>query len=677
MPATYALEVEERADENGAGATTDKRNRPRLVADPNPGPAPGTPSTEGALDNGITRAVASLVSLQRNDGHWVFDLEADATMPASFILLQHYLGTVDTDLERRLAAYLRETRGTDGGWPLYYGGSLDLSASITAYFALKAAGDLAEAPHMERARAAILARGGARHASVFVRLTLALFGEVPWRAVPVMPVEIMLLPSWFPFHLNKISYWSRTFLVPVLVLMALQPRARNPHGVSVRELFVEPPALVRDWITPPAPSLVSRAFAISDRLVRWIEPFFPAKRRRRAIEKAVAFVTERLNGEDGLGGIFPPIANTVMMFDCLGYSPDNPDYATALAAARKLLTGDHDRLYCQPCLSPVWDTTLACHALMEADDKRLEPTIRRGLDWIAGKQVLDVVGDWAAKRPALRPGGWAFQYENPHYPDLDDTAAAGLALSRFHAVRYCGAIERATEWVVGMQSRNGGWGAFDADNTHYLLNHIPFADHGALLDPPTADVTARCLGFLAQRGYARHHPVVAAGLAYLRREQEADGSWFGRWGTNYIYGTWSVLTALDAVGIATNALEIRRAAAWLLTRQHQDGGWGEGAETYLPIGPHSDTPYSAPSQTAWALLGLMAAGEVANPAIANGITYLLRSQEPDGTWDEPWHTAVGFPRVFYLRYDGYRAFFPLWALARFRRLSTTAQFPPA
>jgi squalene-hopene/tetraprenyl-beta-curcumene cyclase len=627
----------------------------------------GDPIARG-LDTAITRAVDSLVPLQQDDGHWVFELEADASMPATFILLQHYLGTIEIDIQQRLASYLRQTQGVDGGWPLFFGGRLDLSTSVMAYFALKAAGDSAHARHMKQARAAILARGGAKRASVFARITMALFGEVPWRAVPVMPVEIMLLPRWFPFHLHKISYWSRTFLVPALVLMALQPRARNPHRITVRELFTEPPESVRNWIAPTL-SLRSRIFAVCDALVRKIEPFFSAKRRKRAIEKAVRFVTERLNGEDGLGAIFPPMANTVMMFDCLGYARDHPDYVTALGATRKLLTGDGERLYCQPCLSPVWDTTLACHALMEVGDERLGPTIRRALDWIAGKQVLDVVGDWAVARPTLRPGGWAFQYENPYYPDLDDTAAAGLALDRFDAVHYRPALERAAEWIVGMQSRNGGWAAFDADNTHSLFNSIPFADHGALFDPPSADVSARCLGFLAQLGYQPNHPVVTAAVIYLRREQEKDGSWFGRWGTNYIYGTWSVLAALNAIGIGPDAPEIRRAVTWLLARQHPDGGWGEGAETYWPDLPHCEASYSAPSQTAWALLGLMTAGEAGNPAVTRGIAYLMKGQGQDGQWDEPWYTAVGFPRVFYLRYHGYAAFFPLWALARFRALS--------
>jgi squalene-hopene/tetraprenyl-beta-curcumene cyclase len=632
-----------------------------------------TPSGEAhpaRLDATVARASESLVALQHPEGHWVFELEADATIPSEFILLQHYFGQIEPELQARIARYIRARQGADGGWPLFHGGALDLSTSVKAYFALKAAGDPVDAPHMAQARAAILARGGARRCNVFTRILLALFGEVPWRAVPVMPVEIMLLPSWSPFHIAKVSYWSRTVLVPLLVVMALRPRARNPLGVTISELFTEPPEAVRDWIRGPTSSPLATAFGMLDRLLRAAEPFFPPDPRRRAIEKAVAWVTERLNGDDGLGGIFPAMANAAMMFDCLGYDPDHSGYATALASLRKLLVLDGARAYCQPCLSPVWDTALACLALMEVDDGRLAPTVTRALDWLETKQVLDVIGDWAVTRPGLRPGGWAFQFENPYYPDLDDTAAVGLALDRFAAPRYRAAIDRAAEWVIGMQSRNGGWGAFDADNTHYYLNHIPFADHGALLDPPTADVSARCVCFLTQIGYSSDHPVMAAAIAYLRAEQEPDGSWFGRWGTNYIYGTWSVLAAFNAAGIPVGSPEVRRAVAWLLARQHRDGGWGEGGESYWPGTPHGDAPYSAPSQTAWALLALMAAGEVRHPAVARGVACLVNNQNRDGTWDEPWYTAVGFPRVFYLRYHGYRAFFPLWALARYRRLTS-------
>jgi squalene-hopene/tetraprenyl-beta-curcumene cyclase len=636
---------------------------------PQNAPMPGTAIAFPGLDDAIARSVESLLARQREDGHWVFELEADATIPAEYLLLQHYLGTVDRELDQRIARYLRACQGAHDGWPLFYGGAMDVSASVKAYFALKAAGDPVDAPHMARARAAILARGGARRCNVFTRIMLALWGEVPWRAVPVMPVEIMLLPRWFPFHIEKVSYWSRTVLVPLLVLMALRPKPRNPYGVTIGELFLEPPEDVRDWIAPPSVSPVAHAFALLDRMVRLAEPIFPADPRRRAIAKAVAFVKERLNRDDGLGGIFPAMANALMMFDCLGYARDHPDRAAAAAALRKLVTFDGDGAYCQPCFSPVWDTALTAHALMEVGDKRLGIAIRRGLDWLEERQVLDRVGDWATARPGLRPGGWAFQYANPHYPDLDDTAAVGLALDRFDPGRYGPAVDRGAEWVIGMQSRNGGWASFDADNTHYYLNHIPFADHGALLDPPSADVSGRCIGLLAQRGMPPDHPVLRAALDYLRREQEADGSWFGRWGTNYIYGTWSVLAGLNAAGIDPAAPEIRRAVDWLLAKQRDDGGWGESGESYYQEAPHGGAPYSTASQTAWALLGLMAAGEVDNPAVGRGIAYLIAAQDDDGNWQEPWFTAVGFPRVFYLRYHGYRAFFPLWALARYRRLS--------
>jgi squalene-hopene/tetraprenyl-beta-curcumene cyclase len=627
-----------------------------------------TPLPRDDLDDAVGRAARTLLARQAADGHWLFELEADATIPAEFILLHHNLDRIEPELEAKIAQFLRRGQGADGGWPLFHGGAADLSSTVKAYFALKAAGDPVDAPHMVRARAAILARGGAARSNVFTRILLALFGEVPWRAVPVMPVEIMLLPRWFPFHIDKISYWSRTVLVPLLVLMALRPRARNPHRVTIGELFVEPPQTVRDWIRGSTRSALSFAFVQLDRLLRLAEPRFPAAARRRAIDKAVAFVADRLNGEDGLGGIFPAIVNSLLMFDCLGYAADHPHCQTAYAAVRKLLVCDGERQYCQPCLSPIWDTALACHALAEVDDRAVAGPVRRALDWMVDRQVLQVVGDWERARPGLRPGGWAFQYENAYYPDVDDTAAVALILDRYAPSRYRPAVERAAEWVLGMQSRNGGWGSFDADNTHCYLNHIPFADHGALLDPPTADVSARCLGLLAQIGYPADHPAVAAAIAYLYREQEADGSWFGRWGTNYIYGTWSVLAALNAAGIDPAMPEIRRAVLWLLDRQRPDGGWGETGKSYWPGARHGEAPYGTASQTAWALLGLMAAGEVGHPAVARGVAYLIATQDRDGNWDEPWYTAVGFPRVFYLRYHGYRSYFPLWALARYQRL---------
>ncbi len=618
------------------------------------------------LEAGIAQASRAILARQHSDGHWVFPLEADATIPAEYVLLEYYLDRIDAELQRRIGTYLRGIQGAHGGWPLYHAGDLDLSASVKAYFALKMLGDDPDAPHMVLARDAILAAGGAERSNVFTRIQLALFGQVPWRAVPVMPIEIMHLPRWFFFHLSKISYWSRTVLVPLLVLMARRPQARNPRRIGIPELFRIPPDQVRDWIRGPYRSALGPVFKLIDAGLRRIEPFLPARSRQTAIARALAFVNERLNGEDGLGGIYPAMANAVMMFDTLGVPPDDPRVVTAWTAIRRLMVIEDDRAYCQPCLSPVWDTALAGHAMAEATGS-VSPELDQACAWLRGRQITDVVGDWAVRRPALRPGGWAFQYWNNHYPDVDDTAAVGLLLHRNGEPAGGQTLSRAREWVIGMQSSDGGWGAFEPENTHLFLNHIPFADHGALLDPPTVDVTARCVSFLAQLGDAADHPTMARALGYLRREQEKDGSWFGRWGTNHVYGTWSALCALNAAGVAHDDPMIMRAVGWLLAHQRFDGGWGESNDTYAGAAPgvYHD---SVPSQTAWAVLALMAAGKVDHPAVARGVAWLQDRLRDDGTWDEPAYSGVGFPRVFYLRYHGYGQFFPLMAMARFRNL---------
>lgn len=633
------------------------------------------PGMSDALDAAVMRATDAILADQRADGHWVYELEADATIPAEYVLLVHYLGEeANLELEGKIARYLRRIQLPGGGWPLFTDGDMDVSASIKAYFALKMIGDAEDAGHMVRAREAILAAGGAEKANVFTRILLALYGVVSWYAAPMMPVEIMLLPKWFPFHLSKVSYWARTVIVPLLVLGAKRPVAKNPRGVRIDELFRGAP--VTTGLNERAPHQSKGWFGFFravDGVLRITDPLFPAYLRQRAIDAAVAFVDERLNGEDGLGAIFPAMANAVMMYEVLGYPADHPHRAIARQSVEKLVTVHAEEAYVQPCLSPVWDTSLAAHALIETGDARAHEAARRGLEWLRPLQILDLRGDWISRRPDTRPGGWAFQYANPHYPDVDDTAVVVAAMRRVDQIDktsvYDEPIARAREWVVGMQSSNGGWGAFEPENTHEYLNSIPFSDHGALLDPPTADVSGRCLSMLAQLDElpVASEPARRA-YNYILAEQEADGSWYGRWGMNYIYGTWTALCALNAAGLEHTDSRMKRAAQWLIAIQNDDGGWGEDGTSYKLEYRGYERASSTASQTAWALLGLMAAGEVNHPAVARGIGWLQATQREHGLWDETRFTATGFPRVFYLRYHGYRKFFPLWALARYRNL---------
>src|SRR6202166_700852 len=578
----------------------------------------------GALEAAIASATQALLGYRQPDGHFVFELEADCTIPAEYVLLRHYLGEpVDAALEAKIANYLRRVQGPHGGWALVHEGDFDMSASVKAYFALKMIGDSPDAPHMARAREAIHSRGGAVHSNVFTRFMLAMFGIMTLRSVPVLPVEIMLLPLWSPFHLNKISYWARTTIVPLMVLAALKPRAKNISGVGIDELFLQEPHSI--GMTAKAPHQSWGWFVLFrglDGVLRAIEPLFPKKLRARAIDSAIAFIEERLNGEDGLGAIYPPMANTVMMYEVLGKPADYPPRAvTRRGLDRLLVIGEHEA-YCQPCVSPVWDTSLTCHAMIEAGGEAFSAA-KQGLDWLLPKQVLDIKGDWAVKRPEVRPGGWAFQYSNAYYPDLDDTAVVVMAMDRARRAtqsrEYDFAIARGREWIEGMQSRDGGWAAFDVDNLEYYLNNIPFSDHGALLDPPTEDVTARCVSMLAQLGETvQSSTAVAAGVAFLRRTQLAEGSWYGRWGINYIYGTWSALCALNAAGVDHQDPTMRKAVDLLVRIQKADGGWGEDARSYrLDYRGYEGAPATA-SQTAWALLGLMAAGGVGHPAVARG-----------------------------------------------------------
>ncbi len=618
----------------------------------------GTP-----LDEAIEHASQALKAEQHSDGYWCYEFEADCTIPAEYVLMMHFMDEVDEALEQKIGVYLRRKQNVEGGWPLFLDGETDLSCTVKTYYALKLIGDDAHSEHMIRARDLILSLGGAAKANVFTHISLALFEQIPWAAVPFIPVEIILLPKWFPFHLSKVSYWSRTVMVPLFILCTLKPAAVNPRNVDVSELFVVPPNEEHDYF--PVRSGLNHFFYYLDRLGRFMEPLIPGFLREHAIRKARKWFVERLNGEDGLGGIFPAMANAHEALKAMGFGPEHPLREQTRTALKSLLVIKDDEAYCQPCLSPIWDSGLACLALQEASSGD-DPQVLRALDWLKPLQLLEQPGDWQDSRPNLRGGGWAFEFRNDHYPDIDDTPVVAWAMLNTESPSFSNSIERAAEWISGMQSSNGGWASFEIDNTCYYLNEIPFADHGALLDPPTADVTARCVSFLSILDRQRFRTKIDAGLAFLKAEQETEGCWYGRWGTNYIYGTWSVLTGLELAGESPDQDFIRRAAAWLKSVQRPDGGWGETNHTYYDPGEKGTADESNCVQAAWAVLGLLAAGEVHSREVTRGISYLLNKQNSIGLWSDRGHNAPGFPRVFYLTYHGYSRYFPLWALARYR-----------
>ena len=619
------------------------------------------------LDTAVSDAVQALLRLQQDEGSWCWELESDCTIPAEYILMNHFTGEVEEALESAIATRLRASQAEHGGWPLYYGGAFDLSCSVKAYYALKLCGDEPNAPHMRRARTAILAHGGAVRCNVFTRITLALFRQIPWRGVPFIPVEHILLPRWFPFHISKISYWSRTVLVPLAVLCSCKPAAVNPRRLGIPELFRVPPSQERTYFQ--AKGLLDHLFLAWDHIARRFEPLIPKALRARALRASADWILPRLNGKHGLGGIFPAMVNTYEALPLLGYPSDHPYRKQTREAIRNLLIRHPDgSVSCQPCVSPVWDTALAGLALAAVDPETYRIPLVRAMDWLRTQQLLDEPGDWREKHPKLAGGGWSFQFGNDYYPDLDDTPMVTWAMQETDAKRYKDSIERAAEWVRGMQSKNGGYGSFDSDNNCYYLNHIPFADHGALLDPPTSDVTARCLILLRRAPGPGRAAAASRALSYLWREQEKDGSWFGRWGTNYIYGSFSVLSALEQAGISPQDPRVRRTVDWLKKIQHPDGSWGESNDSYLRSGPPTCPGSGTPFQTAWALLGLMATDETHSEAVHRGIQYLLNTQQKDALWHSKEFTAPGFPRVFYLHYHGYNKYFPLWALGRYRHL---------
>ncbi|MFN0095420.1 MAG: squalene--hopene cyclase [Dehalococcoidia bacterium] len=628
----------------------------------------GTRARIFELDETIERASDYLLSLQHADGYWWAELEANVTMASEHLLLEHFLGIGEAGRWAKLCRYILKRQLPDGSWPVYYGGPGDLSVTTEAYFALKLAGVDPESPEMNRARAFIRANGGAESARIFTKLWLALFGQFDWDALPVMAPEMILFPDKSPFTIYEFASWARATIVAILVVWAHKPVVSIPESRGVAELFLDSKgrstiAFKRDR----KPLTWRNCFVAADQLLRFHEriPWKPL--RKRALEACERWIVGHQEADGSWGGIQPPWVYSLIALKCRGYANDDPVVAKGIHGLLNDFGLYRDGTFTvQPCLSPIWDTCLAVTGLREAGLAADDPRLLRAGGWLLSKEVRKP-GDWCVKVKDVEPGGWAFEFTNDLYPDTDDTAEVLLALRLLRLGDTQGAVDRARSWLFAMQSRNGGWGAFDKDNDKQFMTKIPFADFGATLDPPTEDVTAHVLEWLLLDGQRPADPRVAAGLRYLERTQQPDGSWWGRWGVNYVYGLGAVLPALAAAGEDPKGPRMTRAVSWLEQHQNPDGGWGESCTSYEPGGQPGVGP-STPSQTSWALLALLAAGRVTATSTERGVRYLIATLGRDGNWDEPEFTGTGFPCDFMLNYHLYRQYWPLWALGRYRRL---------
>ena len=648
-----------------------------------------------AVEAAIEQARRYLLSHQYPDGYWWGELESNATMEAEYLLLTHFLDIGDEDQRRKLANHIMGRQRDDGTWGQFYGAPGDLSTSTECYFALKLAGISPEEPFMRKAREFILARGGIPKTRVFTKIWLALFGQWEWKGVPVIPPEIMLLPDWFPITIYDFSSWARATIVPLLILLDRKPVKPIPQWAHIDELYplsrdqtdysIARPTRLVGWET---------LFYAGDTVLRHVErlPWKPT--RAQAIKRAEKWIIDRQEADGSWGGIQPPWVYSLMALHTMGYPVDHPVMSKGLAGFDNFSIEEGDTLRVQACISPLWDTALAMIGLLDSGMEPDHPALVKAGRWLLKEQVL-TGGDWQVKAKSAPPGGWAFEFHNDIYPDLDDTAEIVMALNQVQLPSERDkqrAIDRAVSWLLGMQSGNGGWAAFDKDNTKTLIAKIPFADFGEALDPPSVDVTAHILEMMGQLGYSHTHADVAKALNYILSDQEEDGAWFGRWGVNYTYGTGAVLPALQAIGLDMKADYVRDAVRWVIDHQNLDGGWGESCASYVDPGFRGKGP-STPSQTAWALLSLLAAGEGVHPAAIRGIDHLVEIQQPDGSWDEPYFTGTGFPGYgigqrldryltpddpgyqgaelpagFMINYHMYRNYWPLMALGRYRRL---------
>ena len=645
------------------------------------------------VEEAIGRSQEYLFSQQSRDGYWCGELEADSTLASDYIMVHTLLGTGDERKMRGALAEIRRRQNEDGGWSIYAGGPSNISASVKAYFAFKLMGWSVDNPVLAKARAWILEHGGVVETNTFTKLYLCFFGQYEYDAVPAIPPEIVLFPKWFYFNIYEISSWSRAILVPLSIAYAKKPFKKLAPEHDISELFVGGRANANLHLRWDRKRIVGwrNFFLLLDRLLHWAERIHIRPLRRVALKSAERWILQHLEMSDGLGAIYPAMLNAILALRCLGYSIDDPQTIRAMDEFEKLgiedqgipeADGDRETIFrIQPCMSPVWDTAYALYVLGESGISRTDPRLVRAANWMLTKEVR-IRGDWAVKVHDTEPGGWYFEFNNEFYPDTDDSAQVLLALNKVDnnaRERYqYDVCQRAIAWILAMQCKSGGWGSFDKDNTKMVFESVPFADHNAMLDPPTVDITGRILEMLATYGYTRADRHVEKAIQFIYSQQEPDGSWFGRWGVNYLYGTFLVLRGMEAIGVWNHEPQIQQAAEWVRSVQNADGGWGESCASYDEPSTRG-VGVSTPSQTAWAILGLLSAGDNRSDSVAKGIRWLLERQKPDGSWDESMGdgpsrqaiiTGTGFPRVFYLAYHLYRNYFPLLALSDYRRALT-------
>ena len=651
------------------------------------------------LDMAIYHIQTYLKKCQYADGYWWGKLDSNNTMDAEYLMLSYFLDKVDKEQWRKVTKYILSKQRTDGSWGQYYGSPGDVSTSTECYFALKLAGHSPESDYMQRARNFIISEGGVPQVRVFTKIWLALFDQWDWRGTPNMPPELILMPNWAPFNIYEFSSWARPTIVPLLIVLTRKPVCEVPETANIDELYPQPRHQI-DYRLPKPPSILSWATPLY-----WLDwlmgvyqklPMHPL--RRHAERKTAQWVLDHQEADGSWAAIQPPWVYSLIALHNLGFPTDHPVIEKGFKGFQGFaVEEDDDMLSMQGCISPVWDTCLVLLALLESETDQGEPAVQNSARWLLGQQILSG-GDWQVRAKDVKPGGWAFEFHNSQYPDIDDAAEVIMALNLAHLspeseVQKKEAIDRGVNWLLGLQSKNGGWASFDKDNDRRYMAQLPFSDFGELIDPPSVDVTAHVLEMLGTVGYAQDFQAVRRGLEYIKRQQELDGPWFGRWGVNYIYGTGAVLPALKAVGEDMSQPYVRAAVDWLLNHQNEDGGWGESCASYADPAWQGVGPSTA-SQTAWALMALMAANELDHPATYLGVAYLINTQNSEGSWDEPYFTGTGFPGYgvgerlkqiptlekrghqglelsagFMINYHMYRNCWPLLALGRFRRLS--------